>query len=992
MMAAVMQPPVSRLIARPCPSIDPADEVETRWSQAYATVSSLVDGKNEAEAHAALTSRMSESSDKHNETCVGLLYGALVTPQDRGKQYFSYLALTARDSMAFAVAQLRGLVAERFTKLLETPRLQLLWVMGELARRAAPEADLLCMHLMRCVVGGSLDPRNLWLADTLLNVLTSNIEWVHRNATLTSHAFFLYARLIPDHMRSNLERLRSPEIAFCVSLCKSHFGALIQIGRDLVRLLQDLARVKEFEEIWKALLNDPTSLAPGFGGVPQLLSTPTPKPYLQSRLTPDMETQLLFMMREVRLGMQGRYQTWFQQRHFANPENESLVVDLVRYTCCVWHPTNAIICSDIVPRWAMLGWMTYAARADYTVVANVRQAIFLDWIGFDPRADSIMNIEPAALLMYNSMRRYPDVTAALVEYLVLVTENYFPQQREFVLRNIRRALSALTDKGVIPAIDPIFTFPQLAQQLQVQLRQLFGPLFKSRPPSEPPLSPLALAPSSPNSPAAAVLPAPLAATEQATPPTPTATLSQSQAAGNGSVQRMDLAEEEVDEDPAPPAASTQGQAESPAQAHAESAKKSEAMTAEALEKTLEASASRAKGAPTESDTAAAAVASVEADVVAIGCSASHSPVFFPAEAGAQRLALVLAACKARPALAVSLRTALAQSSVVGGSFGFRLLAFVLASAASGRDHLDEYLSGLARGEESAAKVLEPYSRSLPQDKAGDTVATDLVACAAQCPLAFTRLVPAVYALLPQAVVSCLSAEEIHGLANRISMRSSYRVLGDGAAVVLKASLAWEALEQAWAWQLASAEWSARPESATAAAIALLPSLPARFSEAHSAVRQVLCSVPPTVQLVKAVLRVQPCADGDFAVPLLCAWQARSADVLGDALLECAHDLAGDADAVHDALGRLTAWRKASEEATELIKSHPDLADALQKLAHAHTVPWDGPKSHKRPIEDDGASSASEKPAAPALPTPSKKRRKNSLHADSFLTYGDEDDD
>jgi integrator complex subunit 3 len=39
------------------------------------------------------------------------------------------------------------------------------------------------------------------------------------------------------------------------------------IGRDLVRLLQDVARIPEFEKLWKDILFNPTVVNPQFKGM-----------------------------------------------------------------------------------------------------------------------------------------------------------------------------------------------------------------------------------------------------------------------------------------------------------------------------------------------------------------------------------------------------------------------------------------------------------------------------------------------------------------------------------------------------------------------------------------------------------------------------------------------------------------------------------------------------------------------------------------------------
>ena len=83
----------------------------------------------------------------------------------------------------------------------------------------------------------------------------------------------------------------------------------------MIRILQDVAKIFEFEQIWRDLVNRPTTFAPQFGGISQvahfrklfngkILAVRTPRIYLQSRLTPEMETWIMFIMRNVKMGTQ----------------------------------------------------------------------------------------------------------------------------------------------------------------------------------------------------------------------------------------------------------------------------------------------------------------------------------------------------------------------------------------------------------------------------------------------------------------------------------------------------------------------------------------------------------------------------------------------------------------------------------------------------------------------------------------------------------------
>ncbi len=72
-----------------------------------------------------------------------------------------------------------------------------------------------------------------------------------------------------------------------------------RIGRDLLRLLQNVARIPEFEQLWKDILHRPQSINPQFGGVPQLMGQRTSPKYLACRLTPDMEKKIIFLTSKV---------------------------------------------------------------------------------------------------------------------------------------------------------------------------------------------------------------------------------------------------------------------------------------------------------------------------------------------------------------------------------------------------------------------------------------------------------------------------------------------------------------------------------------------------------------------------------------------------------------------------------------------------------------------------------------------------------------------
>ena len=116
---------------------------------------------------------------------------------------------------------------------------------------------------------------------------------------LIPHAVYTYTRIISDHFHPNLSALKEKEVRFCVEVIREKFTECRVIGRDFVRLLQDLTKIPQFSDLWKDILQRPQSLSSQFTDLSQLFSIRTPRKFLVSRVTPDMEKLLLFIMQKV---------------------------------------------------------------------------------------------------------------------------------------------------------------------------------------------------------------------------------------------------------------------------------------------------------------------------------------------------------------------------------------------------------------------------------------------------------------------------------------------------------------------------------------------------------------------------------------------------------------------------------------------------------------------------------------------------------------------
>lgn len=460
--------PASRLLSTSC--IENKDDLEEKFERCYTVLQNLTAGLSEKEAHDTLNNAVCKDKT-HEEVSLGLLVVILTDPQSAAKSYRD-LTLITRDGLAIVLGHLNQLVLERYLRLNDVTRSQLLWLLREMIRTSVANVDNLCLSLLRHAAGGDISLKNLFLVDALLDIFQENRPWLDKFPFLVASIVYTYLRLIEDHNAPHLSGLRQKEVTFTVSLIRERMADCLVIGRDLVRLLQNVARISEFEALWKDMLLNPKTLCPNFSGVLQLLQTRTSRRFLQSRLTPDMERKLVFLTSQVRFGNHKRYQDWFQRQYLATPESQSLRCDLIRFIVGVIHPTNELLCSDIIPRWAVIGWL-FTTCTSTVAASNAKLALFYDWLFFEPEKDNIMNIEPAILVMHNSMRSHPPVTATLLDFLCRIIPNFYPPLTEKVRNGIFSSLRQILEKRVLPSLYPLFDSPKLDRELRSKIRETF---------------------------------------------------------------------------------------------------------------------------------------------------------------------------------------------------------------------------------------------------------------------------------------------------------------------------------------------------------------------------------------------------------------------------------------------------------------------------------------------------------------------------------------
>lgn len=146
-----------------------------------------------------------------------------------------------------------------------------------------------------------------------------------------------------------------------------------------------------------------------------------------------MERKLLFLTQQVQFGKQDKYEAWFQRHHLATPESQGLRPDIVRYIVGAIHPSNEMLRSGTTPRWAVVGSFLTSCTGQ-VVSAFTKLAIFYDWISFNPEKDNVMSLEPAALLMQNSVKSHPQVINMGFINRFMNSSQILPTMLDFLLR------------------------------------------------------------------------------------------------------------------------------------------------------------------------------------------------------------------------------------------------------------------------------------------------------------------------------------------------------------------------------------------------------------------------------------------------------------------------------------------------------------------------------------------------------------------------------
>lgn len=415
----------------------------------------------------------SNSPNNTEELTMGLLVAILVDQENQQSKFYRDVVSFSKDSLTLFSTYLNMIIIERLQRLREHSIKQIFWITNQLMKASINTAENICSNLIRQIAGGDLSTKNLRLIENLLDLLIENRNWLVNSTTfMVPTIIYTFMRLLADHMQPAQASLRQKEVDFVIGLIREKFTECTHIGRDFLRLLHNIVKIPEFEKLWHDIYNNPKSLHPSFQNSLTLLSFRTPRRLIQSRLTFDMEKKISFLATQVKFGNQKRYQAWFHKQYLAPPESLTLRCDLIRYICTIIHPSNEVLCSDIIPRWAIIGWLLTTCTSSASSI-NSKLTLFFDWLLYDAKNDNIMNIEPAILVMYYSMGSHPTVTAGLLDFLCRIPSTFSPKLSEPIKTGLKKSLQQILEKRVVQSLAPLFDNPKHDPGLRALIRETF---------------------------------------------------------------------------------------------------------------------------------------------------------------------------------------------------------------------------------------------------------------------------------------------------------------------------------------------------------------------------------------------------------------------------------------------------------------------------------------------------------------------------------------
>jgi len=226
----------------------------------------------------------------------------------------------------------------------------------------------------------SKNPKNPQIISTLLISIENSVELILKSESLSiSLIFYKIIKLISELFHEEQLAIRDRFIKIAMKLWNSKKDDCIQIGCELIRILQQISRVEGISQIFSDLAKISENGKPIFWNM--LCSTKkriNGNEYLNLSISPNQEKKLTQLMLKVDAGLMSKYAAqWILNDSFIGEgyeESQLILADWVRYIVVNFHVPKLL-----TPRWYLIGWLLSNTRHE-NARALLKQALFYDWL------------------------------------------------------------------------------------------------------------------------------------------------------------------------------------------------------------------------------------------------------------------------------------------------------------------------------------------------------------------------------------------------------------------------------------------------------------------------------------------------------------------------------------------------------------------------------------------------------------------------------------
>lgn len=159
------------------------------------------------------------------------------------------------------------------------------------------------------------------------------------------------------------------------------------------------------------------------------------------------------------------------ETHFGSPGTDSIFSDAIRFIIGGFHPSNSLLASSVIPRYALIGKLLRNSKR--TISDSMKLALLFDWLTYNPTKESIMNIEPSLLLMERTVEKNADIISWIVTFLHRATHEFDGNYEQWFKHNIYSAAKTAVKAGVIKSFDKMLNNPKIDDAVQNLILELF---------------------------------------------------------------------------------------------------------------------------------------------------------------------------------------------------------------------------------------------------------------------------------------------------------------------------------------------------------------------------------------------------------------------------------------------------------------------------------------------------------------------------------------